>query len=144
MPKKQRRLALFSALSVKFNENRIIALDNYSADTVKTKPFVDMLHKLFPLESDVLIVIPSKNELITKSSRNLPFVKTILVNYLNIADLQKYNHILFLEEALKKLGEVFLQEKKAEGKAKKKEVKEPKKAKTVKATKTTKVAKPKK
>lgn len=139
MPKKQRRLALFSALSVKFNENRIIALDNYSADTVKTKPFVDMLHKL-PFESDVLIVIPSKNELITKSSRNLPFVKTILVNYLNIADLQKYDHILFLEEALKKLGEVFLQEKKAEGKAKK----EVKKAKTVKAIKTTKVAKSKK
>ncbi len=107
MPRKQRRLALFTALSQKFNDGKILALDTYKTEKVKTKAFVEMLHKL-PIETDVLIVLPGKNSLVVESSRNLPFVKTLLVNYLNIADLQKYDHLLFLEEALKKMEEVFL------------------------------------
>lgn len=113
MPKKQRRQALFSALSVKMLEGKIIALDNYDSKTVKTKPFIDMLHKL-PIQKDVLIVLPSRSEVIEKSSRNIPFAKSLLVNYLNIQDLQKYDHILFLEESLKKIEEVFLSDRKSE------------------------------
>ncbi len=111
MPKKQRRLALFSALSVKYNEKRVIALDKYDAEKIRTKSLVEMLHKL-PIEKNVLVVLPAKNALIEKSGNNIPFVKTLIVNYLNIADLQKYDHILFLEEALKKMEQVFLGEKK--------------------------------
>ena len=107
MPKKQRRLALFSALSVKHEENKVIALDSYKNDSIKTKHFMEMLHKL-PIENDVLVILPEKDKTIEKSSRNLPFVKTIQVNYVNIADLQKYDNILFLEEALKKLEQIFL------------------------------------
>ena len=118
MPRKQRRAALFSALSQKMAEGKILALDIYKNDKTKTKAFVEMLHKL-PIETDVLIVLPSKNDLIAKSSRNLPFVKTLLVNYLNIADLQKYDHLLFMEEALKKIDEVFLKQSAAEKSAEK-------------------------
>jgi large subunit ribosomal protein L4 len=132
MPKKQRRLALFSALSAKMKENKIIALDSYTADKSKTKPFVEMLHRL-PIETDVLIVIPSKNAIIEKSSNNLPFVKTLMVNYLNIADLQKYDHILFFEEALKKMEEVFLQERKKREEKKKPEGKKKPTAKAAKS-----------
>jgi len=107
MPKKQRRLALFSALSVKMAEGKILALAEYKNDKVKTKTFEQMLHKL-PIEKDVLVVLPAKDQLIEKSSNNLPFVKSIQVSYLNIADLQKYDHVLFLQEALKKMEEVFL------------------------------------
>lgn len=110
MPKKQRRLALFSALSAKFTEGKVIALDNYDNKEIKTKTLMTTLQKL-PIEKDVLVVIPSKNDIIQKSSRNLPFAKTILVNYLNIADLQKYDHLLFLESSIKKLEEVFLNQK---------------------------------
>ncbi len=106
MPKKQRRLALFSALSQKLSEGKILALDKYEAEAIKTKNFETMLHKL-PIEKDVLVVLDAKNELIQKSSRNLPFVKTLFVNYLNIADLQKYDNVLFLEGAVKKLPEIF-------------------------------------
>jgi|WetSurMetagenome_2_1015567.scaffolds.fasta_scaffold22165_7 large subunit ribosomal protein L4 len=116
MPKKQRRLALFCALSEKLQSGKIIALDEYKAKEIKTRPFVEMLHKL-PIETDVLVVIPAKNTQLMKSSRNLPFVKAIQVNYLNIADLQKYDHLLFLEEALKNIEGVFL--KKAEPAVKK-------------------------
>jgi large subunit ribosomal protein L4 len=107
MPKKQRRLALFSALSAKYNEGKILALDQFDGKEIKTRSFVTMLHKL-PIDKDVLLVLPQKNNILQKSSRNLPFVKTILVNYLNIADLQKYDHLLFLEEALKKIEQVYL------------------------------------
>jgi len=105
MPKKQRRKALFSALSVKATEGQIMALDKYEGE-VKTKAFADMIEKL-PVDRNVLVVIPEKNETIQKSSNNLPNVKTILVNYLNIADLQKYRNVLFLEESLNKMTEVF-------------------------------------
>ncbi len=111
MPKKQRRLALFQALSVKLQEGKVLALDAYNEKEVKTKSFLEMLNKL-PLEKDVLVVLSEKNEIVQKSSKNLPFVKTLFVNYLNIADLQKYDNLLFFEEALKKLPSVFLTSKK--------------------------------
>lgn len=106
MPKTQRRNALFSALSQKARENSIFALDKYEASEAKTKIFAEMIKKL-PIERNVLIVIPEKDKLITRSSRNLPNVKTILVNYLNIADLAKYRKVLFLEKALDKIKEIF-------------------------------------
>jgi len=110
MPKKQRRLALFSALSMKMKEDKILGLDKYDAKEIKTKDFGAMLSKL-PLEKDVLFVLPKKNSVIEKSANNLPYVKTILVNYINIADLQKYDKVVFLEESLKKLEEIFLNNK---------------------------------
>jgi large subunit ribosomal protein L4 len=106
MPKKQRRKALFSALSVKAASRSIIALDKYESDDIKTKTFADMISKL-PINRNVLVVIPEKNEVIQKSSSNLPNVKTILVNYLNIADLQKYRKILFLKDSIAKMSEIF-------------------------------------
>lgn len=107
MPKKQRRLAIFSALSAKLKDGKIIAVDKYEAKEVKTKNFMAMLHKL-PIEKDVLILIPEKDATIQKSSANLPFVKTMLVNYLNIRDLQRFDQILFFEKALKKMEDLFL------------------------------------
>jgi large subunit ribosomal protein L4 len=110
MPKKQRRLALFSALSQKLRQDQIIGLDKYDGDEIKTKKFATALATL-PLGKDVLIVLPEKNDTLVKSSRNLPHVKSILVNYLNIADLQKYETVLFLENALEKMENIFLSAK---------------------------------
>jgi len=107
MPRKQRRRALFSALSEKARSKEIIGLEEYEAKEVKTKLFAELIKKL-PIERNVLIVTAEKNELIEKSSRNISNVKTISVPYLNIRDLQKYHTILFLKEALTKMEEVFL------------------------------------
>jgi large subunit ribosomal protein L4 len=107
MPKKQRRLALFSALSQKLREEKVIGLDEYSEKAVKTKKFVEML-KTLPLEKDILVVLPGKDEILAKSCRNLPYVKAINVQYLNIADLQKFDKVVFLEAALKKMEDIFL------------------------------------
>ncbi|MBD3330400.1 50S ribosomal protein L4 [Candidatus Peregrinibacteria bacterium] len=107
MPKKQRRAALFSALSYKAKNNAIIGLEGFNADAPKTKEFNEMLKKL-PIERNTLIVIPEKNAVIQKSSSNLPNAKTILAPYLNIHDLQKYRTIVIFKDAVDKLKETFL------------------------------------
>lgn len=104
--KNERRKALFCALSAKFKDSRIAALEDYITEKPKTKTFAAMLKKL-PFEKDILLVLPQKNELVTKSSRNISRVKTLLVNYLNIADLLKYHDVVFFKDALPKLSEIF-------------------------------------
>lgn len=106
MPKKQRRLALFCALSQKLRENKLIGLDKYDAAEIKTKNIVSIIKNL-PIEKDLLLVLDGKNEILSKSANNVPFIKTINVSYLNIADLQKYDTIVFLEAALDKVEKVF-------------------------------------
>lgn len=107
MPKKQRRKALFSALTLKAQDNHIIALDQYKETEVKTKSIVTMLSKM-PVARKTLIVLDEKNAVLQKSANNVPNVKTLLVNYLNIADLLKYDQVMFLKGALKKAEEIFL------------------------------------
>lgn len=107
MPKKQRRKALFCALSEKARDNEIIALEGYTSEKAQTAPFADMLKKL-PIERNVLVVIAEKDQIVQKSSNNLPNVKTILANYVNIQDLQKYRKVLFFKDAIDKLKATFL------------------------------------
>ena len=107
MPKKQRRQALFSALSGKAHDKQIIVLDGYEAKGIKAKSFAEMLKKL-PATRNTLVVIPGKNELVQKSSRNLENSKTILVNYLNVHDLLTYETLLFFKDALPKAETIFL------------------------------------
>ncbi|KKQ71962.1 MAG: 50S ribosomal protein L4, large subunit ribosomal protein L4 [Candidatus Peregrinibacteria bacterium GW2011_GWC2_39_14] len=106
MPRGQRRQALLSALSDKARENQIIALDKYEGVEAKTKFFAEMISKL-PIPRRALFVLPAKNALIEKSSKNIASVKTILVNYLNITDLINYKTVVFLEESLGKMNEIF-------------------------------------
>jgi len=107
MPKKQRRKALFCALSEKARDNEIIALEGYTSEKAQTKPFADMLKKL-PIERNVLVVIAEKDQIVQKSSSNLSNVKTILANYVNIQDLQRYKKVLFFKDAIDKLKTTFL------------------------------------
>ena len=106
MPRKQRRLALFSALSIIAGEKKVIALDAFKAEAPKTKIAATMMKKL-PVES-ALFVSGEKNEALDKSVSNLPNAKVITVDFLNIADLLKYDTIVFLEDALKKIDEHYL------------------------------------
>lgn len=108
MPKKERRAAFFSALSAKALDNQILALEKYENDIIKTKPFAAMLKKL-PLKRSILIVLSEKNETIERSSYNIPKVKTILANYLNIKDLLNHEKVLFFESAFQTLEKTFLE-----------------------------------
>lgn len=105
--KKERRKALFCALSSKYTDGHIAALESYNNEPHKTKIFAAMLKKL-PFEKNILFVAPEKNEMFFRSSRNIQRVKTILVNYLNIADILNHHDVIFMKDALAKLEKVFL------------------------------------
>ncbi|MEK9132370.1 MAG: 50S ribosomal protein L4, partial [Patescibacteria group bacterium] len=105
--KKERTIALFGILSEKAKESQISAFEGYSVEAPKTKTFANMLKKM-AFKKDVLFVLPAKNEVFVRSARNVPSVKTILVNYVNPADLLKFRDVVFFKDALPKLEELFL------------------------------------
>ncbi len=108
MPKKMRRAALFSCLSMKAQEGVVLGLENYP-DTVKTKQFLGMLKKM-PVELGrrIVIVLAERHRGIEMSARNIPRVKTIFAQYLNPEDVLGSNHIIFLVDALKVAEETFV------------------------------------
>ncbi len=106
MPKKMRRLALFSALSRKAQGNEIMVLDSWKTAKPSAKSFAALMKKL-PIKQDILVVLAEKNEGIEKSARNVANVKTILVNYMNIKDLMKYSEVLFMKDAIAQMEKVF-------------------------------------
>jgi len=107
MPKKARRAALFSGLSQKVSSQAVFALDKFEVKTPKTKDFKSLFDKL-PVERSLLVVLGERDINLEKSAANLPNVKIILVDYLNLHDLLKYEKVMFMESALKKAEELFL------------------------------------
>jgi len=105
--KKERRGALFGVLSDKMKNGDVSALEGFTSEKPKAKAFNTMLTKL-PLKKNFLFVLPEKDENFVKSSRNIPRAKTILVNYINLADLLKFKNIIFVKDATKKMEEIFL------------------------------------
>lgn len=107
MPKKMRRAALFSCLSVRAKEGAIIGLENYP-DDVKTKNFVGLLAKL-PVEFGrrIVIVTAGRHHGLDLATRNIPRVKTIFAQYLNPEDILNAKHIIFLEDAVKVAEDTF-------------------------------------
>lgn len=95
MPRKMRRAALRSALSVKASENSIIVVDELTLPEKKTRFMSELLHNLVGLDS-VLILIPEKTAFqdVIQTTSNLPDTKVLLANYLNIRDLMKYQKIV--------------------------------------------------
>lgn len=107
LPKKVKRLALKSALTSKVIDNNIIVIDSWNMDKFKTKEVINVLSKLGLKDQKTLIVIPDKNEFLQKSSRNIPQVKALQVGNLNVFDLLKYDKFVVLQDAVKKIEEVY-------------------------------------
>jgi len=93
MPRKMRRQALRSALSVKASEAQVKVLDVLEMDEPKTKEMLGVLQSL-GVEGSTLILLPQRNEEILRSVRNLPKVRTLVAQYLNVRDLLKYDYVL--------------------------------------------------
>jgi large subunit ribosomal protein L4 len=99
MPRKMRRAALRSALSVKASEKQITLVNEFELEQPNTREISEILKKLVGDES-TLILLPKGSEAIKKSIRNLPEVKGINPTYLNIRDLLQYDRLLLALEAL--------------------------------------------
>jgi large subunit ribosomal protein L4 len=105
--RKERRLALKSALSYKVIESELKLLDVLNLENNKTKEFNKILSNL-ELEKNTLFVINELNENIIYASRNLKNVKVILPNELNVLDVTAFKNLVITEEAVKTIEEVLI------------------------------------
>lgn len=102
MPRKMRRAALRSALSVKASDEAILVLDEISLSEPKTREIAQVKEKLAG-ESSVLLIIPEKNEkydMVHRAANNLPDLKLLMANYMNIRDLLGYDKVIIPLAAL--------------------------------------------
>jgi large subunit ribosomal protein L4 len=103
MPRKARKEALLSALSLKRRDGKIIIVDKLNLEEAKTKLMVKALIELNV--TSALIVISQPDATIERSSRNIPTVKVLRVEGLNVYDLVRYEHLILTESALRLLEE---------------------------------------
>ncbi|MCD7716196.1 MAG: 50S ribosomal protein L4 [Lachnospiraceae bacterium] len=105
MNKKEKRLALKSALTSRVQENRLIVLDELKLAEIKTK---NMKAVLDALKVDkALVVLDEKDENVMLSARNIPDVKTALTNTINVYDVLKYNTVVVTKAAVEAIEEVY-------------------------------------
>lgn len=107
MPKKMRRAALISCLSLRAKEGAVIGLENYPEDP-KTKNFVGLMSKL-PLELGrrIVVVTAGRHTKLELAARNVPNVKTLFAQYLNPEDILLAKKIIFLADAVKAAEDTF-------------------------------------
>ena len=108
--KKERRLAVLSALSYKALDKELIVLENLSLETSKTKEMVNLLTSLNIRNNKVLVVVEELNDNIVLATRNLSNVKLVTFNEVNAYDLVSADNLVITEEALQKLEEVLINE----------------------------------
>ena len=104
--KKERRLALKSALSVKAAESDIIVVDSIAIDEYKTKKIVAMLGAI-GADKKALIVVPEVDSKVIKSANNIPGVKTAQVNTINVYDILNADKLVIAKDAVSKIEEVY-------------------------------------
>ncbi len=104
--KKVRRLAMKSALSSKVASEEMMVVDKIELAEIKTKAIVEMLAKLEAAKK-VLIVTENADEKIYKSARNIEGVKVATVNTINVYDILNCDSFIVLEDAAKKIEEVY-------------------------------------
>jgi large subunit ribosomal protein L4 len=103
--KKERRLALKSALTSRVAENKIVVLDALNFDEIKTKNFKAVMDNL--KVSKALVVMAEKNDNVVLSARNIPSVKTALTNTINVYDILKYDTLVVTKDAVNAIQEVY-------------------------------------
>ena len=102
MPRKMRRAALRSALSVKASDQAILVLDDFVLSEPKTRQMAQVVGNLVG-ESSVLVIFPEKNEnynLVAKAANNIPDLKLLIANYMNIRDLLGFDKVIIQKDAL--------------------------------------------
>ena len=108
MNKKERRLALLSALSYKLSDNELVVVDSLAVENGKTKEMVAILDKLNLTNYKTLIVVNELDEKVCLAARNLANTKIVLVEEVNTYDVVNADRLLIEETALNKLEEVLI------------------------------------
>ncbi|QJW45030.1 50S ribosomal protein L4 [bacterium BFN5] len=107
MPRKQRRLAIKSALSAKVQEGELVVVDNINFDEPKTKNVVKMLNDFKAANDKALIITADIIDAVEKSSRNIPGVKAIGSLGLNVYDILYHSKVFITKDAVTRIEEVL-------------------------------------
>ncbi len=105
MNRKEKGLAIKSALTSRVAASKIIVLDSISFDEIKTKKFVAVLENL--KVNKALVVLDKKDENVILSARNIPTVRTALSNTINVYDIVKYDTLVITKDAVAQIEEVY-------------------------------------
>ena len=105
MNKKEKRAALKSALTSRVQDNKLIVLDELTMDAPKTKAMQTVLNNLNV--NKALVVIKENDANVVLSARNIPTIKTSLVNTLNVYDVMKYSTVVVTKDAVAAIEEVY-------------------------------------
>ena len=105
MNKKERRIALKSALTSRVQENKFIVVDELKFDEIKTKNFTNVMNNL-KVEKG-LVVIADNDINVVMSARNVADVDTTLVNTINVYDVMKAKTVVLTKDAVAKIEEVY-------------------------------------
>ncbi|MCD6560302.1 MAG: 50S ribosomal protein L4 [Deltaproteobacteria bacterium] len=105
VPKKVKKAALCMALTDKVKTGQLYVIDSLDLPEVKTKKFVGVM-KIFDVHK-ALLVTQDKAENLGKSSKNVPWVKVMRYEGLNVYDILKYKHLFIEQSAISKIGEAL-------------------------------------
>lgn len=106
VPKKVKKLALVSALSMKVKEEKVLILRDFPMDEIKTKKFKEVVDRFG--WKKVLLVVDRANPVLEKSSRNLRGVKMMRSEGINVYDLLNHDHVVILEPSVRMIEEALL------------------------------------
>ncbi|CAH1219665.1 50S ribosomal protein L4 [Paenibacillus plantiphilus] len=106
LPKKVRRLAIKSALSSKVIDNDIIVLDQLALSQPKTKEFASILNNL-KVARKALVVTANYEDNVALSARNIPGIKIVAADGINVLDVLVYDKLIITKEAVEKVQEVL-------------------------------------
>jgi len=99
MPRKMRRLALRSALSVKASEGKVSVVAGFEIVTPRTRAMVEVLRDL-GVDGTVLLVLPAANDVVARSVSNLPWAKVVLAQNLSLYDIFTHDRLVIAKDAL--------------------------------------------
>ena len=103
--KKEKQLALKSALTTRVQENKFIVVDEIKLDSIKTKNFAEALDSL--KVNKALVILNENDQNVVLSAKNIPTVKTALTNTINVFDILKYDTIVIDKAAVATIEEVY-------------------------------------
>ena len=106
VPRKVKRLAMKCALSSKVFGNEMIVLDALKVETPKTKEMVKILAAI-GAEKKTLLVMPGRDEIITRVSNNIPGLKLACVNTINVLDIMNCDKLVVVKDAVAQIEEVY-------------------------------------
>ena len=105
MNKREKQIAMKSALTSKVQDSKLVVVDEFKLDEIKTSKFVDILNNLKAPKA--LVVTKDKDEKVVLSARNIPTVKTTMSNSINVYDILKYDTLVMTKDAVAAIEEVY-------------------------------------